>query len=197
MGKTGKTSLIEDISETNDIISCENEIAELNLKDTNPEVKIGDDVIVRVKSNVFGCLIYKNQKSGDKTVWNVCGDEQEMTISDLRAMKASQSKFFQNQYIIILGVAVGSDCVAKPADIYKTLGITKYYENLVDPSDFKAVRSWSEKEIKEKVSFMSTAAQENLTIALNEYIKRGIIDSIKKIKAFEDALGCKFSRNEQ
>jgi hypothetical protein len=37
---------------------------------------------------------------------------------------------------------------------------------------------------------MSAEARVNLVVALNTYIEKGILDSIKRIKAFEEVLDC-------
>jgi len=176
------------------VISSENETADIDFKDTTPGIKIDDNVLIKVKSNVFGQLVYRNFQTGDRIEWAMCGEAQDVTMADLRAMKASQAAFFRNQWVIILGVAESSECQARPADIYRALGIVKYYENLVDPSNFNDLCSWPENEIAERVSLLTPGAQENLTIALNEYVKRGALDSVRRIRAFEKALGCKLSR---
>lgn len=180
----------------NEIISEDSEPTNLNLKQTTPNTKIDDGVLIKVKSNVFGRLIYKNSKTEEETLWNKCGEVQVLTMGDLRAMKANQSKFFTNQWVIILGLDESSECKANTADIYKALGITKYYENLVEPSDFETVCNWSEKEIMEKVSFMNDNAKANLVIALNEYIDKGVLDSRKTIGAFERALGVDLTESD-
>jgi len=172
------------------VISEDNEVTKLNLKETTQNIRIEDHILIRVKSNVFGTLIYRNQKNGEETRWSMCGEIQTMTMGDLRAMKANQISFFSNQWIIILGVDDSSECTAKPADIYKALAITKYYENLVEPSNFIEVCNWSVDEIASKVSLLTDGAKINLVAALNEYINTGLLDSVKKVKAFEKALGC-------
>ena len=118
-------------------------------------------------------------------------------MGDLREMKAMQSSFFINQWIVILGIEEGFNCNATLADIYRSLGIIKYYENLVEPSDFESICKWSEEQIKEKTANMTEDAKSNLAIAINEYIKNGTLDSVKKIKAFEDALGCELVRETE
>lgn len=180
----------------NKTISEDNEIANLDLKDlSDGSVKIDDTTLVRVKSNTFGELIYINQRSGEETRWQMCGEVQIMTVGDLRAMKNNQSAFFANQWIIILG-AEDEECGIKPADFYKHLGIVRFYQNLVEPSDFTTICNWTEKEIEAKIELMSESAKHNLMIALNEYIKTGILDSSKQIKAFEKALGCELTEAE-
>lgn len=178
------------------MISEESEPIKINLKDTTQNARIEDHILIKVKSNVFGALVYRNQKSGEETKWSMCGEVQTMTMGDLRAMKANQISFFANQWIIILGVDDGSECNVKPADIYRALGITRYYENVVDPSNFESVCNWSVNEIEQNVSLLSEGAKMNLAIALNEFIKSGALDSVRKVKAFEKALGCSLAELE-
>lgn len=153
------------------------------------EIRIDDSVLLKVKSNVYGKLFYKNLKTGEATEWDGAGDIQIMSVGDLRAMRATQTFFFKEHYILIIGVADGERCKATVSQILDALLITKYYNNYVEPADLRAVCSWSEAEIEEKIPMMSGAIQENLLVALNEFIKEGTLDSIRKIKAFERALG--------
>lgn len=153
-------------------------------------ITIGDDVLIKVKSGFHGKLYYKNLVTGEMTVWDRQGDVQIMSMRDLRAMKARQVAFFKNQWIIILGVAEGESCKATPADICRSLVVTQYYENFVDPTRFDAVIAWSEAEIAEKVPLMSDGAKENLVVALNKFIATGRLDSMRKKRAFEKALDC-------
>lgn len=175
------------------VIAEDNETVDLKLENTNKSVKIDDGVLIRVKSNVFGTLLYKNSKTGEETLWTMCGETQTMTMADLRAMKANQVNFFVNQWVVILGVDESEDDSIQPADIYKSLGITKYYMNYLEPSDFRTLCALSEAEIEKKVSLLSSGAKENLIVALNEFIDKGVLDSAKKVKAFEKALNCELA----
>ncbi len=166
------------------------ETATLDLKDYTGS-KIDDSVVLKVKSTFFGFLFYRNKRTGDYTEWAHAGEVQPMTMGDIRVMKATQTDFFKNQWVVILGVEEGCDCSATCADIYKALGITKYYENYIEPTDVNAICSWNENEIAERVAMMSAGAQENLVITLNECIKNGTLDSLKTIRAFENAIGCR------
>lgn len=159
-------------------------------------VKIEDSLIVKVKSNFYGKLIYKNKRSGEITIWEHAGDIQLMTIGDLRIMKASQAGFFQKQLIVIVGVDDETQNAPMVADIYKALVIDKYYENYVDPATFNMACKWEPDEIEERVGMLSKKGKENLTIALNTFIKNGTLDSIKRIRAFEKALGTELYVNE-
>lgn len=169
-------------------IEEDGEVKKIDLKKTT-SLKISDDTLVKVKSTFFGNLFFKNKKSGEVTEWDHAGDVQTMTMRDLRSMKAEQTAFFKNGWLLILGFADGEDCGANCADIYKNLMIAQYYENYIEPTDMREVCSWDINEIPEKIGMLSPEAKENLIVALNTYIKNGSLDSIKKIKAFEKALG--------
>ena len=169
----------------------ETETANLDFTKGSISCKIDDSVLVKVKSTYFGHLYYCNKKNGESTEWEHAGDIQIMSMGDLRAMKATQVAFFKNRWIVILGVADGSDCDACCADIYKALVITKYYEDYIEPTDVNAICSWDEREIAERVPMMSPGAQENLIVILNECIRNGALDSMRSIRAYENALGCR------
>lgn len=159
-------------------------------KTTNGQIKLDDNALIAVKSNVFGELIYVDKRTQEEIKWPRCGSVQYMTLGTLRNMKASAIAFFQNQWVIITGFADENADKYLPADIYKTLFITQYYKDLIEPSDYEAICSWSPEEIERKVSLMSREAKANLAVALNVYIEKGILDSLKRIKTFEKVLGC-------
>lgn len=151
-------------------------------------VKIADDVNVRVKSTCFGQLIFAN-KIGESTEWSENGEIQVLTMKDLRDMKAQHIAFFKNQWVLILGTEDENDGITA-SDIINSLAITKYYENYVDPTNAKDICSWEPKAIRERVNMLSDGAKANLVVSLNKFIKEGKLDSMKRIKAFEEALGC-------
>lgn len=153
-------------------------------------VNIDDYATVNVKSNVFGNLIYIDKKTGEEIRWRSCGEVLPVSFSTLRNMRARSIDFFKNQWVLPIGFADENSEKYTAADIYKALFITQYYKDFVSPSNYEEICSWSPDEIKKRVPLMSSEAKENLTVALNLYIKREILDSRKCIKAFEEALGC-------
>lgn len=153
-------------------------------------VNIDDYAVINVKSNVFGNLIYIDKKTGEEIRWRSCGEVLPVSFSTLRNMRARSIDFFKNQWVLPIGFADENGEKYTAADIYKALFITQYYKDFVSPSNYEEICSWSPDEIKKRVPLMSSEAKENLTVALNLYIKREILDSRKCIKAFEEALGC-------
>lgn len=174
-----------------DVIVSEGACEKLDLsKTTEGQVKLDDSVSINVKSNVFGKLTYIDKKTQDEVVWHHCGEVNPMSLGMLRSMKATAINFFKNQWVIITGFADENADTYTTADIYKALMIGQYYKDLIEPSDYAAVCAWEPEDIKKKVSLMSTEAKANLAVALNTYIEKGILDSLKRIKAFEEVLGC-------
>lgn len=159
----------------------------------NKVMKLEETMLINVKSNTFGKLVYVNHRTGEKTVWSNAGDTQTMALSDLRAMKASQSAFFTNKRISIESTEEED---VKPTDIYKALAVSQYYANMVDPTDFNKINSWTVAQIPEKIAQLTESEKLNLVTALNEYIEEGKLDSVKKIKAFEEALNCELAQSK-
>lgn len=169
----------------------EKTVAETKPKAVKKEATvINENTLIKVKSGFYGKLYYKNLITQERVVWERQGDVQIMPMRELRAMRTTQPAFFKNQWVVITGVADGEDCNATPYDICKALAITEFYKNFIDPSEFALVCNWDNNEIADKVKLMSPGARENLIVALNQFIKDGSLDSIRKIKAFEDSLGC-------
>lgn len=160
------------------------------------QIKIDDGVSIKVKSGFYGVLCYKNPRTQETFIWEHSGDVQFLSMSDLKTMKAQDVGYFKNQWIVIVGVADDSDCKAKPTDIYKALAIDIYYKNFIDPTTFDEACNWTEDEIAEKVATLSDGAKQNLTVALNGFVKNGKLDSRKRIKAFEKALDCELQVND-
>lgn len=74
---------------------------------SNPKkvVKLDDSILITVKSNTYGELIYINSRTGDMVKWAEFGDEQDMTMGDLRSMKGTQRSFYEKNWITIVSVA--------------------------------------------------------------------------------------------
>lgn len=159
-------------------------------------LKIDDNVSIKVKSGFYGKLYYKNPRNGEVFIWEHAGDIQFLTIGDLKAMKAQCVGYFKKQWLVIMGVADGEDENISYADICRTLAIDIYYKNFIDPTTFGEVCQWEEDKILERVKMMSDGAKQNLIVALNGFIENGMLDSRRKIKTFEKALGCELRIND-
>lgn len=166
------------------------------VKQSKKVVKLEDSVLITVKSNVFGKLIFKNNKTGDIIKWLEFGETQELSIGDLRSMKGTQRRFFSDNWIIIEGVYDEGYEDVTPEDVYKTLQVSQYYEELLCPKNINDVFNWSAKDIKSKVPNMSSGVKESLIIKANELVETEVLDSLSKIKALEEVLSCELTKIE-
>ena len=150
--------------------------------------KFDNDHNYIVRSNVYGQLIYVNHKNGDTTTWDDYNDIQVMSGQDIADMRGGQSIFFDSNWITIMGDE--DDESATPEDIYKSLHMEKYYTQYVNTANFSEVLKWTDADIKNKISTMSINTKRALVVLLNELISNGRLDSIRKIRLFEECLDC-------
>lgn len=168
-------------------------------KKSKKKLRLDDTVSILVSSNVFGLLTYVNHKTGDKYQWSKIGEVQSLYVSDIRAMKSNQQRFLEENWILIEGIAdldeefEGVDI----DDVYEALQISHYYKNRLCPKDIGEIFNWSASEIRAKVPKMTQTVKESLIVRANELIKAEILDSIAKVKALEEVLGCELASPDE
>ena len=180
-----------------DVMAVADEPMAIDLQKTTPgAVRLDDTALINVKSNVFGELIFVDPVTKAKVRWVQCGEVLQLPLAMLRNMKNGAVKFFTNQLVIITGFADENAEKYEVADIYKALYISQYYKDILDPTNYDDICSWTPAVIKQKVPMLSKGAKGKLVVALNTYIKKGVLDSLKAIKTFEEVLGCDLARPE-
>lgn len=193
--KTKKTTAVPvDMSDV--MVEADEKVSIDVTKTSAAVVRIDDAALVNVRSNVFGELIFVDPVTKEVITWPQCGEVLPIPMSTLRHMKTGASKFFSNQLVVLTGFADENADKYEVADIYKALYISQYYKEIIDPANYEEISNWKPSEIKEKVSMMSKGARAKLLVSLNTYIEKGVLDSLKAIKAFEEALGCELMRPE-
>lgn len=196
MATTKKKPIVKEV-DMSDVMAVADEATTIDLTKTSAgAVRIDDTALINVKSNVFGELIFVDPVTKAKVRWVQCGEVLQLPLAMLRNMKNGAIKFFTNQLVIITGFADENAEKYEVADIYKALYISQYYKDILDPTDYGDICSWSPAVIKQKVPMLSKGAKGKLVVALNTYIEKGILDSLKAIKTFEEVLGCDLARPE-
>lgn len=158
------------------------------------ELKLTDSMLINVKSNVFGELQYINPRTGDTTKWSDCGDVQTLSVADIRAMKGTQRAFFENQWVYLMNIEDGGYEDVSTEEIYKALLLMPYYQKMVNPDNYTDIFTWDVGRMRDAVNSMSASSKMNLVVAANTCIANGTLDSLKKIKALEECLGCTLDR---
>jgi len=162
------------------------------------KLTLNDSVSITVSNNLPNSLIYINHKTGDLYTWEV-GDTQDLYVSDIRAMKSNQRKFLEDNWISIEGIADKNEDYegVEVDEILDALQISQYYKNKLYPKNLNEIFNWKNDEIKLKVPKMPKSIKQSIVIKANDLIKSGIIDSISKVKALEEALDCQLASPDE
>lgn len=148
-------------------------------KEVAPKRVIQNDTPVICKNGTRGNLIYKSSRNlGYEVEWNEFGEEQEISFGELLAMRGSQRRFFEENWILI-----------EDPEVIKKLGVERYYKNIPSAENFDKIFSLSPEELKVKVSGMSDGMKDSVRIRAKELIDEGVIDSRATIKAISEAVG--------
>lgn len=197
MANTTKKKPTNKEVDMSDVMAVADKPTTIDLQKTTPgAVRLDDTALINVKSNVFGELIFVDPVTKAKVRWVQCGEVLQLPLAMLRNMKNGAVKFFTNQLVIITGFADENAEKYEVADIYKALYISQYYKDILDPTDYDDICDWTPAVIKQKVPMFSKGAKGKLVVALNTYIEKGVLDSLKAIKTFEEVLGCDLARPE-
>lgn len=140
--------------------------------------KIDPEEYVIVRNGFYGRLIYKSSRTGERFVWESFGDEQEITLRELRNARNNNKKFFENNWFMF-----DEDW------IISYLGVRQYYANALNMEAFDELFDKKADELKTIISGMNKGQKKSVAYRAMEMIADGKIDSRKTIAALEEALG--------
>lgn len=140
-------------------------------KDLDPHM------IVPVKNGFNGTLVCKG-KNGERYMWAIFGDEQEIELSDLKYIKNTYKNFFINNWFLF-----------DDPEIIEYLGMTQYYKHALNSESFDTIFEKEPEEVKAVVKELSAGQKKSLAFRAKQMIASGDIDSMKVISALEESLG--------
>lgn len=193
-GKTTKASINKDkLNPTDNITKNIPTEAEPRLEDAVEEKtektvsykerpKLSPNTVVTVKHGFNGRLVYRSKKSGDKYVWEEYGDEQEFDLQELKNAKNSSKAFFINNWFMI-----------DDPEVISYLGVEQYYKNALDCDELLDLIDNEPEKIGEAIEKLSYGQKESVKFFARRLVGEGSIDSVKAIKALEDALNIELS----
>ena len=142
--------------------------------------KITNDTMVECKNGTHGPLIYKSSRNAGYVVeWENFGEVQEIDYGELLNMRASQQRFFRDNWILI-----------EDAEVLRKLGMDRYYKNALTTENFDEVFHWAPADIRSKVAAMSNGMKDSIRIRAKDLVKTGELDSRGVIKALNEVLHC-------
>lgn len=158
------------------------------IEETKTEVKptkkeFGSNEGVLCRSVTYGQLYVDGIKTGMKYIFSDYDDESEIEYRDLVALVRAKDKAVYKPRFIVMD----EDFIEE----YPTL--KKFYNDHFATTNIKDILSMPEYEMKEAISKLPKGAVETLkSMAVNQIVN-GEIDSIRRIKALDEAFGTDLS----
>lgn len=135
-----------------------------------------------------GKLIYCSRRQvGYEVIWKSFMDVQYIELKELMAMRSSDVSFFSENWIAI------EDSFEYKDEVMEKLRIKEMYKNMSSTGEFDRLFLLPVAEMISRVSVMSKALRESVASYAKECIANDTLDSLKRIKALEGALGIKLT----
>lgn len=150
-------------------------------KDMNVRMTASDidpETYVVVRNGFQGHLVYKSAHTGETFYWDAFGDEQEMTLRELKNARNSGKRFFTDNWFMF-----DDDWVVD------YLGVGQYYRHALSIDKFDELFVKPADEVKKIVSALSPGQKKAVSYRARQLINEGKIDSRKVVAALEEALG--------
>jgi hypothetical protein len=160
-----------------------------NLIEENKQEKVNQEPQVRRKKQIDlnlevpvrnvhdGEVIYVSRKTGLQTLWNSYGDEVFMDVGELLTMKASQSRFLNEPWIII-----------DDEDVAKYLGLDKLYEKLIGTEELDQFFELTVGEMEEILNKIPKGMKESISIRARRKFEDETLYDNRKIRLLQDKL---------
>jgi hypothetical protein len=141
--------------------------------------KLDDNTEVTVISNFSGLLYYISPRTQDEFEWAEFGDEHDMSIKELKSMKAQHRRFFEDKWIVF---------AEKDQDVISHLKLDKYYKDGVKQDDLEDVFTLSLKDIEEIIETATPNEKSLILTKAREQYDSGELVNTHIIKLIEDKL---------
>jgi hypothetical protein len=142
--------------------------------------KLDDSTMVTVIGNFAGDLFYRSPRTQDEWRW-AFGDEDDMSIRELKTMKSSHRRFFEDKWITF--------AEHEADDVIKHLKLEKYYnEGISNQDDWDSIFELSVDELSDIIE-TATPNEKSLIINLaREKFEDGELVNTHIIKLIEEKL---------
>lgn len=137
--------------------------------------------LIPVRSITQGELLMSGKKSGILYRWSAYGDITEVEYQDLYTLKASRSGFVLKPRFII----EDEELLSQP----QWKDIKALYENMFTTSDIDGVFKLTPQQLRKNLPQMSEGFIKAVLIEAANRIDNGTLDSLNKIKVFDDVCG--------
>jgi len=133
---------------------------------------------VTVRNGFQGMLVYVSKRSGETFVWDNFGDEQEISLRELKNAKNASKGFFANNWFMF-----DDDWVVD------YLGVRQFYKNSVSVDAIDSMFDKSIEELEKILDNIPNGQKRTIAYRARTLIENGKIDSLKTITLLEKKLG--------
>lgn len=146
-------------------------------KEVKPVVqkrKLNRDDSIPVMNYTTGRLIHDSRITGQTWIWDNFGDIYELELQELISIKNSAGRMLSEVWMLILD-----------DDAVEHLGLTKYYDNVLDPNDFDIFFDLADSKIDEILSKAPSSVKEIICHLAKKKIEGGELNRFSTIKLLE------------
>lgn len=142
--------------------------------------KLTDSTMVTVISNFPGFLFYRDPRTQDEFEFAEFGDEHEMTLQQLKTMKAQHRRFFEDKWVTF--------AEHEADDIIKHLKIEKYFKDGASQDDLEDIFDKSVEDISDIIETATPNEKSLILTKAREKFDSGELVNTHIIKLIEDTL---------
>lgn len=139
--------------------------------------ELDKDTLVTIMNNTTGGLIYVNNRTQQEWRMEGYGVTDQMPLSELIAMKASQPKFIFDAWLLILD-----------DDVVEHLGLVEFYKNVLKPNELDGFYKLEEHKIKEFLEKAPSNIKSFIVRMTKEKVAKKELNDLFVIKLIEDIL---------
>ena len=142
--------------------------------------KLSDTSVVTVISNFPGFLYYRDPRTQDEFEFAEYGDENEMTIQQLKVMKSQHRRFFEDKWITF--------AEHESDDIIKHLKIEKYFKDGASQDDLEDIFDKSVEDIADIIDTATPNEKSLILTKAREKFESGELTNLHVIRLIEEKL---------
>lgn len=198
MGRSQKNNRIEKEQEDTQNVGNKTSVVDTLQDDKKVKVKkmpkdLPNYVQLKVKSNIGGLLYFKNKRNGNSVTWSKKDEIQFLSVEDIKHIKADQNRFFEENWISIVGVVDEDYSYLSIEDIYALLTLQAYFKVTKLADKFDKYISSSKSKLKSFIDSLTDKEKElfkNYIETLSEYKKDSLTHGV--IVLLTNELGVSF-----
>lgn len=180
---------VEKVEETTNVVETISKDTTTNkVEESNIRKAIPKDLEVMIVNNTPGTLVIATRNKEVNIILKEQGNTDYVTFGNLMQIKNASPLYFKNNWIEVVG-----DSTYTSEDIYKALGVDKFYTNFIKIDEIEEILiTKTAKEIEKIITNMSAGLKTAVTTKAKQLFDDEKLDSNATIKVLEKVLKVSF-----